>query len=58
MWEERAIVLGRLGQHLQALSIYVCVLRDHEAAEEYARKHYVQNDEKHKQVLQLNNGSK
>ena len=33
-FEERAILLGRLGRHEQALAIYVYVLRDNQMAKE------------------------
>lgn len=33
-FEERAILLGRLGRHEQALAIYVYVLHDNKMAEE------------------------
>lgn len=35
MFEERALLLGKLGQHKEALAIYVYILRDHKMAEEY-----------------------
>lgn len=34
-FEERAIVLGKLGHHEEALAIYVHVLRENRMAEEY-----------------------
>ena len=39
-FEERAILLGRLGRHEQALTIYVHILRDPEKALDYCRQHY------------------
>ena len=39
-FEERAILLGRLGRHEQALTIYVHILRDPDKALEYCRQHY------------------
>ena len=39
-FEERAILLGRLGRHEQALTIYVHILRDPQKALEYCRQHY------------------
>lgn len=36
--EERAIIIGRLGRHDQALAIYVQVLGDYEKATEYCKK--------------------
>ena len=34
-YEERAILLGNMGRHLQALAIYVCLFKDNSMAEEY-----------------------
>ncbi|CAJ0567462.1 unnamed protein product, partial [Mesorhabditis spiculigera] len=41
-YEERALMLGRLGQHEQALTIYTSILHDYEAAEKYCALHYNQ----------------
>lgn len=41
--EERAIIVGRLGRHEEALAIYVRALGDIEKAEEYCKKVYDQN---------------
>lgn len=38
--EERAVLMGRLGQHHQALSIYTHTMRDTQAALNYCQKHY------------------
>lgn len=38
--EERAVLLGCLGQHHQALAIYVHTLGDTDAALNYCNKHY------------------
>ncbi|KAM9707410.1 vam6/Vps39-like protein isoform 2-T2 [Menidia menidia] len=38
--EERALLLGRMGKHEQALFIYVHVLKDTRMAEEYCHRHY------------------
>ncbi|XP_018414768.1 PREDICTED: vam6/Vps39-like protein [Nanorana parkeri] len=38
--EERALLLGRMGKHEQALFIYVHILRDTGMAEQYCHKHY------------------
>ncbi|GMR58518.1 hypothetical protein PMAYCL1PPCAC_28713, partial [Pristionchus mayeri] len=38
--EERALILGRLKKHEEALSIYTGVLHDLDAAEEYCRLYY------------------
>lgn len=35
-FESRAIVLSKMGQHKQALQIYVFQLKDYDKAEEYA----------------------
>lgn len=40
LFEERAILLGRLGQHHQALAIYTHVLKDTQAALSYCEKYY------------------
>lgn len=37
LFEARAIVFSKMGQHRQALEIYVFKLEDHEKAEEYVR---------------------
>ncbi|KAM9341423.1 vam6/Vps39-like protein isoform 2-T2 [Symphorus nematophorus] len=38
--EERALLLGRMGKHEQALFIYVHILKDTRMAEEYCRRYY------------------
>nr|XP_020459844.1 vam6/Vps39-like protein isoform X2 [Monopterus albus] len=38
--EERALLLGRMGMHEQALFIYVHILKDTRMAEEYCHGHY------------------
>uniref|UniRef100_A0A1W7RBP8 Vam6/Vps39-like protein-like protein n=1 Tax=Agkistrodon contortrix contortrix TaxID=8713 RepID=A0A1W7RBP8_AGKCO len=38
--EERALLLGRMGNHEQALFIYVHILKDTKIAETYCHKHY------------------
>uniref|UniRef100_A0A672NIM7 Vam6/Vps39-like protein n=1 Tax=Sinocyclocheilus grahami TaxID=75366 RepID=A0A672NIM7_SINGR len=38
--EERALLLGRMGKHEQALFIYVHILKDTHMAEEYCHGHY------------------
>jgi hypothetical protein len=40
LFEERALVLGRLGRHEQAIAIYTHLLLDYKAAERYANHHY------------------
>lgn len=49
-YEERAILLGRLGRHEQALAIYVHVLDDQRSAEEYCISHYDDDKEGSKDV--------
>ncbi|KAL4237860.1 Vam6/Vps39-like protein [Mactra antiquata] len=39
-FEERAILLGRLGRHEQALGLYVIVLKDSNLAEKYCERYY------------------
>ncbi|XP_030882273.1 vam6/Vps39-like protein [Leptonychotes weddellii] len=48
--EERALLLGRMGKHEQALFIYVHILKDTKMAEEYCHKHYDQNRDGSKDV--------
>ncbi|KHJ79428.1 hypothetical protein OESDEN_20926 [Oesophagostomum dentatum] len=52
-YEERALVLGRLKHHEQALAIYTSILNDFDAAEEYCKIYYDQNDETNSQVYLL-----
>ncbi|XP_076052623.1 vacuolar protein sorting 39 [Oratosquilla oratoria] len=40
LYEERTILLGRLGQHQQALGIYVHTLKDTHRALEYCKEYY------------------
>lgn len=40
LYEERAVLLGRLGRHDQALAIYLHVLGDRERALAYCQQHY------------------
>ncbi|PAV86093.1 hypothetical protein WR25_24421 isoform E [Diploscapter pachys] len=49
-YEERALILGRLKQHEQALTIYTCLLRDIEAAEKYCQLYFDREDETNSQV--------
>lgn len=53
LYEERAIILGKLGRHEQALSIYVSVLGDIQRAKEYCDKVYQQGGNDAKQVYVL-----
>nr|XP_061798818.1 vam6/Vps39-like protein [Nerophis lumbriciformis] len=48
--EERALLLGRMGKHEQALFIYVHVLKDTHMAEEYCHSHYSSSVETDKDV--------
>uniref|UniRef100_A0A1A8M4V5 Vacuolar protein sorting 39 homolog n=1 Tax=Nothobranchius pienaari TaxID=704102 RepID=A0A1A8M4V5_9TELE len=48
--EERALLLGRMGKHEQALFIYVHVLKDTHMAEEYCHRHYNSSVEGSKDV--------
>ncbi|KAK7506799.1 hypothetical protein BaRGS_00001650, partial [Batillaria attramentaria] len=48
--EERAIILGRLGRHEQALAIYIHLLQDMRLAEEYCNIHYDKDKEESKDV--------
>lgn len=40
-YESRAIVLNALGQHQQALEVYVYQMKDYKKAEEYCNQHYL-----------------
>eukprot|EP00040_Diaphanoeca_grandis_P029545 m.173140 g.173140 ORF g.173140 m.173140 type:complete len:903 (-) comp31717_c4_seq1:125-2833(-) len=51
LYEERAILLGRIGRHDQALSIYAHKLKDPEKAEEYCQKQYELDSEGSKDVF-------
>ncbi|XP_064458413.1 vam6/Vps39-like protein [Ornithodoros turicata] len=51
LYEEAAIVMGRLGRHEDALTIYVQVLRDHEKAEAYCEREYARNVQRNKDVF-------
>ncbi|PVD26341.1 hypothetical protein C0Q70_14012 [Pomacea canaliculata] len=48
--EERAILLGRLGRHEQALTIYIHILKDNHLAEQYCAEHYDKEKEENKDV--------
>ncbi|KAM9291691.1 vam6/Vps39-like protein isoform 3-T3 [Morus bassanus] len=48
--EERALLLGRMGKHEQALFIYVHILKDTDMAENYCHKHYDRNKDGNKDV--------
>uniref|UniRef100_A0A6Q2YXA1 CNH domain-containing protein n=1 Tax=Esox lucius TaxID=8010 RepID=A0A6Q2YXA1_ESOLU len=48
--EERALLLGRMGKHEQALFIYVHILQDTRMAEEYCHSHYDKETEGNRDV--------
>lgn len=48
LYEERAIILGRLGRHHQAISIYVNLLNDVPRAIQYCNSVYARYESKHK----------
>uniref|UniRef100_A0A0M3J823 Vam6/Vps39-like protein (inferred by orthology to a human protein) n=1 Tax=Anisakis simplex TaxID=6269 RepID=A0A0M3J823_ANISI len=50
MHEERAILLGRLKRHEQALAIYTNVLRDYKEAENYCKINYDRQDPENSKV--------
>ncbi|XP_064621475.1 vam6/Vps39-like protein [Lineus longissimus] len=49
-YEERALLLGRLGRHEQALAIYVHILQDVHMAEDYCKRTYDKSHEGNKEV--------
>lgn len=52
LFEERALLLGRLGRHDVALAMYAHILRDPKMAEDYCRKMYDPEKEENKEVRQ------
>lgn len=50
MFEERALLLGRLGCHDVALAIYAHILRDPKMAEDYCCKMYDSEKEENEKV--------
>lgn len=52
-YEERAILLGRLGRHEQALSIYIHTLNNTRMAEEFCARNYDKDKEGNKDVYFL-----
>ncbi|RUS79603.1 hypothetical protein EGW08_012628 [Elysia chlorotica] len=52
-FEERAILLGRLGRHEQALSIYIHTLNNTRMAEEFCARNYDKDKEGNKDVYYL-----
>ena len=53
LYEERAILLGRIARHDRALNIYVHKLNDFEMAEQYCDKHYNRDKEEVSVTLAL-----
>lgn len=51
LYEEAAIVMGRLGKHEDALTIYVHVLQQHDKAEQYCREEYSRNVQRNRDVF-------
>jgi len=51
LFEERAILLGKLGRHEQALSIYINILKDMPAALEYCNVCYQSDSPSNKEVF-------
>ncbi|KAJ7340060.1 Vam6/Vps39-like protein [Desmophyllum pertusum] len=49
-YHERALLLGRVGRHEEALAIYIHVLRDAKLAEEYCHRNYNEGREGSKDV--------
>lgn len=45
MFEERAVILGKLGKHEQVLSIYVMILGDVDRAIQYCNQVYTNQKE-------------
>ena len=50
LFEERALLLGRLGRHDVALAIYAHVLSDPQMAENYCKRTYDPENEENKDV--------
>jgi len=51
MFEERALILEKLGRHDQAISIYVHVLKDAQRAMDYCSRVYDKTDTEKKEVF-------
>jgi hypothetical protein len=51
MYDERALILGRLKRHEQAIAIYANILHDYRAAERYCNQHYNRADVEDSQVF-------
>jgi hypothetical protein len=50
LFEERALLLGRLGKHEVALAIYAHILKDPKMAEDYCKRIYDPENEENKEV--------
>lgn len=50
LFEERAILLGKLGRHEEALSIYTNILKDLPAAVDYCNIYYQSDCRSNKEV--------
>ncbi|KAG1658440.1 Vam6/Vps39-like protein [Nymphon striatum] len=50
LYEERAVVMGKLGHHEEALNIYINILGDPDQAKLYCQKNYDKNKEGNKDV--------
>jgi hypothetical protein len=55
LFEERAVILGRMGMHENAISIYMCTLNDVERAIRYCEGVYKQKQEGFDIVSTINN---
>ena len=53
MYEERALLLGRLDRHEPALAIYAYILRSPEMAEDYCEKNYAQCHDVYLQLMKM-----
>ncbi|KAI1284984.1 Vam6/Vps39-like protein [Halotydeus destructor] len=51
LFDERAVVMGKVGSHEEALAIYVHILQDTEKAEAYCRRVYDKNSANNRDVF-------
>lgn len=51
LFEEAAVVMGKLGRHSEALEIYIRILRDPMKADRYCRQQYRRNPELNRDVF-------
>ncbi|XP_029848300.2 vam6/Vps39-like protein [Ixodes scapularis] len=51
LFEEAAVVMGKLGRHNEALEIYIRILRDPTKADRYCQKQYQRNPELNRDVF-------